>query len=147
MKTQNKAIAKDAALTGLPTLDKNDEPTFAQRQKWQREYAAAQDSALKMVKAIEPLLQTEQRDTAQHSPLPAITEASGSPTHKWRTSQKWAQIAGEYKGAIETIEGERDHYKTHATLLANALKIASRHIGSKLAREQTEKALAAWESK
>jgi len=51
-KQQNKAIARDAALTGLPTLDPNDMPTPAQLRKWASDYAKAQDGALKLVRAV-----------------------------------------------------------------------------------------------
>ena len=51
---QNKAIAKDAALTGLPTKDKSDAPTLEQRAQWGREYAAAQHGAQRIVETPKP---------------------------------------------------------------------------------------------
>ncbi len=57
--SQNRAIAKNAAETGLATLRPEDMPTKAQRRKWAKGYREAQDGALKLVGAINTLPATD----------------------------------------------------------------------------------------
>jgi len=167
--TQNKAIAKSAALTGLPTLDPNDEPTKEQLIKWQRQYSAQQGGAIKIVNALNK--DAEQRDTAQHSPLPwsvysrdekhfdinSANEQTVAETHVWYDgSGRKKQFPDSVILSGETAKSNADfivkavNAYPHAQRLAEALAdLRSRVVAEKvdcLNTTKADQALAQWEA-
>jgi hypothetical protein len=80
----------------------------------------------------------EQRDTAQHSPIERELRKTQSRL------RDCGQRNGELFGRIESLEGERDHYKAHAERLAEALKMWLDGSGSDPVKA-SRAALAQWE--